>query len=405
VRDGLLTNPGEFLGPRQMLHCPGSSRRVGVALRDWGTASGRALVVADRVVAEKGLLDPTLAGLREARFDPVVYAEVAGEPHDGLATEAARLARTANVTAVVGVGGGSAMDLAKLVALLATNDGTARDWIGLVQPPRPVAPLALVPTTTGTGSEATRISMITIDGVKKAVSCRQFLPLVAALDPELVAGLPGPVVAATGMDALCHAIESLLSTTRTVLSATVATEAVQILTRYLPKAVDGDHSARGAVLYAAYLAGLALNAGVVLGHSLAYVIARRAPLPHGTTCAMALPYCLAYDQAAPPEVTAHVARLLTSGETDDLATAALAVQAFANQLGQPTSLAAAGILADELDAMAAECVKDYPRPNNPVPLSENRLRVLLGHMHSGDVTGAWVAMSGDADAIRGEEER
>lgn len=397
MRDGLLAAPGEFLAPRQVLQGPGSSQRVGPALRAWGIPAGQAVVVADKVVAGTGLLTALYDGLREAQLEPVEYAEVTGEPYDGLATEAADLAREPGVTAVVGVGGGSAMDLAKVVALLATNDGTVHDWVGAVEPPRPVAPLALIPTTTGTGSEATRISMITIGGAKKVVSCRQFLPVVAALDPDLVAGLPGPVVAATGMDALCHAIESLLSTSRTVLSATVATEAVEILTRYLPKAVEGDRHARGAVLHAAHLAGLALNAGVVLGHSIAYVIARRAPLPHGTTCAIALPYCLAYSQTTDPGVTAHVARLLTGGRSDDLAEAAAEVNAFAGRLGQPGSLAAAAIPVEALDAMATECVRDYPRPNSPVPLAPARVRVLLGHMHGGDVAGAWRAMSNEEE--------
>lgn len=136
-----------------MLTGAGSAATAGAALRTWGVASGRVLIVV------------------------------------------ARAADLAHAHAVVGGGGGGTLDLAKAVALLATNTGGIADWIGVVEPPVPVAPLLLVPTTTGTDSEATRISMITIDGAKRIVSCAQFVPLAAVLDADLVADLPAAMVA------------------------------------------------------------------------------------------------------------------------------------------------------------------------------------------------------------------
>jgi alcohol dehydrogenase class IV len=286
------------------------------------------------------------------------------------------------------------MDTAKLAALLAMNGGQIHDWLGVVAPPQPVVPIALVPTTTGTGSEATRIAMLTIEGRKRIVSCAQFLPIVAALDPELVADLPGAVVASTGMDALAHALESMLSENRTFLTVALGTRAVELLLEHLESAVlRRDAVARGHLLYAAYLAGMSLNAGVVVGHSLGYVIARRARLPHGTACGLVLPYCLAYDQAVDRLVAEHIARLMTRGTSAELRAAAVAIDHLLRRLGFAESLAAVSIDLADLDAVAAEAVLEYPRPNNPEPLVNVRLRSLLEYMHRGDLLGAWAAMA------------
>ncbi|MCM3920597.1 iron-containing alcohol dehydrogenase [Frankia sp. AiPs1] len=387
-----LTGTGApaFLAPRQVLTGAGSAATAGAALRSWGVAPGQVLVVADRVVSEAGLLATVVGGLADAGFEVTVFDDVAGEPTDTVVARAADAARAHAVTAVVGVGGGSALDLAKAVALLATNPGSIADWVGVVEPPVAVAPLLLVPTTTGTGSEATRISMITIGGVKRIVSCAQFVPLVAVLDADLVADLPAAVVASTGMDAIAHGVESMLSTTRTALTLAVATEAVRILTVSLePAALDGDRAARGRVLYASHLAGLALNAGVVLGHSLAYVIARHAPMPHGTSCALALPYCLAYDRDVPEALAAHIARAVTADEHTGLRAAAERVDDLARRLGLPRSLDAVGIRADLLAQMAAETIRDFPRPTNPVPMATAPVHRLLTTMHRGSVADAW----------------
>lgn len=393
-----LDAPSGYMAPREVLSQRGAASLVGPALRRWGTPPGKVLVVADAAVADAGLIAPVTAGLADAGFEPTVFSDVAGEPTGGLADRAGRRARSVGVAAVVGVGGGSAMDLAKVVALQATNDGEASSWLGAINPPKPVAPLALVPTTTGTGSEATRIAMITIAGGKRVVSCTQFVPLLAVLDPDLVSGLPGPVVASTGMDALAHALESMMSGSRTPLTLALATEAAALLHAHLEPAVLADDvDARGRLLYAAHLAGLALNAGVVIGHSLAYVVARHSPMPHGTSCALALPYCLAYNLSMPPGVADAVAAAASGGRTTDIDVAARYVGDLSARLGLPSSLEGVGIAASELDLMALETVRDYPRPTNPRPLEEQPIRELLEYMHAGDVAGACRAShAGDA---------
>jgi alcohol dehydrogenase class IV len=385
-----------FLAPRQVIARAGGSSDVGEALHAWGVASGPVLVVADRFVEQTGLLVPVLDGLGAAGYSAGVFAEIAGEPDADVVDRAADVGRDMGAVAVVGVGGGSALDTAKLVALLQRNPGSVAEWLGVVSPPEPVAPLVLVPTTTGTGSEATRISMVTVEGRKRVVSWAQFVPLLAVLDAELVAGLPGPVVASTGMDAVAHAVESMMSTTRTPFTVAVATQALALLSEDLePAVLGGDEAARGRLLYAAHLSGLALNAGVVLGHSLAYAVANRSPMPHGTSCSLALPYCLLYNAGQlPEELAAHIARLVTSGRGATLADAAAELVALAERLGLPTRLDAVGIAADQAGEMAQEVVRDYPRPTNPTPLDAAALTDLLSHMVTGDLDGAHLARSG-----------
>lgn len=381
-----------YLAPRQVVAGPGTSAQTAKELRTWGIDVARVMVVADRVVADAGLLDGVVVGLKELGVRYEVFDQIAGEPTDEIVDRAVGLARGLDATCVIGVGGGSALDAAKIVALLVTNSGTVADWLGPIEPPVPVAPLALVPTTTGTGSEATRIAMVTVAGVKKVVSCAQFVPLVAVLDQQLVSNLPPAVVASTGMDAVAHAVESMLSTNRSAFSLGAASHAVEILMSALgPAVLEDDIEARGRLLYAAHLSGLALNAGVVLGHSLAYVIARHAPMPHGVSCSLALPYCLAYNRSVDESLAAHISLLVTDGASRELSAAAEAVDTLAGRLGLPQSLSAVGIATDELSAMAAETVQDYPRPNNPVPMTESGLAGLFAHMHAGDLRSAWPA--------------
>ncbi len=227
--------------------------------------------------------------------------------------------------------------------------------------------------------------MITIDGEKRVSSCRSFVPELVVLDPGFVDGLPASVKGSTGMDALAHATESVMSTTSSPITELHAFEAIRIIVADLPAAYDGDIEATGRVQWAAYLAGLALNAGVVLGHSLAYAINHEKPLPHGTTCAVALPYCIAYNQHLEPRLATALARALTQGASEDLKFAAETVKALAQRVGQPTDLEEAGVPAGTEDAMATRCVEVYPRPTNPEPMDKARVRNLIDAMRAGDL--------------------
>lgn len=386
ARGGHTAAPTNFLCPAVTWMGRGSAAALGEGLQAiLGVPPGQVLLAVDPAIEGSSLLDGVLASLRDVGYTALLLTDFGPELHDDQVDSAARKAREARVGAVVGIGGGSVLDAAKMISLLVTNEGASRDWLGVVEPDRPRSPLVLMPTTIGTGAEVTRISMITIDGEKRVSSCRSFVPELVVLDPGFVDGLPASVKGSTGMDALAHATESVMSTTSSPITELHAFEAIRIIVADLPAAYDGDIEATGRVQWAAYLAGLALNAGVVLGHSLAYAINHEKPLPHGTTCAVALPYCIAYNQHLEPRLATALARALTQGASEDLKFAAETVKALAQRVGQPTDLEEAGVPAGTEDAMATRCVEVYPRPTNPEPMDKARVRNLIDAMRAGDL--------------------
>ena len=380
----------DFLAPRHVLNGDGASRHLGQALTAWGMAPGRALVVCDSFLAKSGLIDMVLGGLSGAGWTLEIFSDVTGEPTIADAEQLVERARSFDPSLVVGVGGGSAMDLAKVAALLVTNDGPVEAHVGVDLSERPPVALALVPTTTGTGAETTRIAMLADASGKRIVSNRLLMPLVAVLDVELVMGLPAPVTSSTGMDALAHATESFLSRSGTVLSTTMSLRAVELLREWLPIAFEqpDNKKARRATLYGAFLAGLGLNAGVVLGHSMAYTVANRAHVPHGVTCAMALPFCLAYNASGNIEGSDHLANRLTGGRYGDLRSAADWLLELNDILRLPTSPLVVGIPQSEIDPMAIECAEKYPRPTNPVAMTPESLKPLYRAWFARDLESA-----------------
>jgi len=387
-----VSTRSEFLAPSLIAAGRGSSGEIGALVRNrFGLASGVVLVAVDDVLMGNGTVGPLLESLVRAGFQAEVVSGFGSEPSDTVIDAAASKARAANARVVVGIGGGSVLDSAKLISLLIRNPGNAADWIGVVEPPSGAAPLLLVPTTSGTGSEATRIAMVTVDGVKRASSCSLYVPSVVVIDPDLLASLPGRVLASTAMDALAHAVESLHSTTATPMTAHQSLHAIEILIDRIEDAVAGDPDARGLCLWASHLAGQALNAGVVVGHSLAYCLAHEHPMPHGTSCALALPYCIAYNRDLPAGLASRLASALTQGRSTSLRDAAEAVLELARRLDLPTTLSEAQIAVGREREIAARCVAEYPRPTNPVKLDEDRLTRLVTAMRTGDLDAAFAA--------------
>lgn len=380
----------EMLFPAHVAHGDGMLGEIGALVSRWGVATGDALIVTDRVLAGTTLLDPMIASLRQAGWRTTVYADIAGEPTVADARAAAEAARRSDADLIVGIGGGSVLDIAKVAALLVANAGDLADYFGGAGQPRPARPLVLVPTTTGTGAEATRVAVFSDDRGKRVVSHDSLVPLGVVLDATAVLGLPPAVTAATGMDALAHAVESTLSTASTPLTASMGIRAAELLHHWLPVAHDdpGDLRARRATLYGAFLAGVALNAGVVLGHSMAYTVANRVHLAHGVTCAMALPYCVAYNAAAAGDDFGAFTRLFSGGSSEHVLAGAESLATLAARFDIPATPSAAGIAHEHADPMAEECATLYPRPSNPVPMTGEGLRALYRAWFDGDLLGA-----------------
>jgi len=375
-------------GPRTSIMGDGASAEVGRVLRSWGVEKGsRVALVADREVARLGLTRPALDALQAEGFAVQAFSDIAAEPDLDIARRVVDFVRGHHPAAVVGVGGGSALDLAKLAAGLLTHSGDVTEYLDATRFARPAAPLLLIPTTAGTGAEATRTSMLIVDGRKVFIISPYLVPGAALLDPTLTRTLPPAVTAATGLDALSHAVECLLSTGSNPFTENAALDAVGIIARWLRRAYDapGDMEARRAMLFAAYLGGLALNAGAVLGHSVAYTIANRTRLPHGVTCAMALPFCIAY--SLPDADDRLRAAVEAAGTSPEEGAAGLArwVRDLAVGMGIPASLEAVGIAEGDVEGMVEECLTVYPRPNNPRPLARERLTRMYEAMWRGSL--------------------
>src|ERR1700733_11598312 len=390
-----------FVGPGRVLYGVGSAESLGTELTAIGgrPAAGGVMVVADAALLALGLVTPIVASLEAQGFTVRVGRGVTAEPGPDTITGLVDIVGDDAVGAVVGIGSGSALDAAKLVAAATTNELEltvglpATAWLD-------EGPLLLaIPTTAGTGAEATAVAMLWHEQRKRIFVNERLVPRHATLDPALTRGRapPPPAPPASGLDAISHAIESLLSTFRTPMTVAAAERAVARLAGALPKAyTDPDDDARGAMLLGAHEAGLALNASVVSGHSIAYALSSHAGLPHGVTCAMALPYCLAFSREAAEEEIAAIGPLV--GVKADASATLRWLTALTAQLNLPSSLEAVVISSGDLPALAAEIAESYPRANSPVPLTKESLERLLRHFHPGDIEGAWAAAASYATA-------
>lgn len=376
----------EIVAPRRLVAGDDAIDGLGAIIRELAPESGPVLVVSDRVIVELGLAERATRPLAAAGYDSVVFGEIAAEPDLPLIDRLAVVAAEESFVAVVGIGGGSALDPAKLAAAMATNDIPPVEIVEGRPLERPTLPLVLAPTTAGTGAEGSRNSVVAHDGRKRVVSSPYLCPSVALLDATLTVSSPPAVTAASGVDALCHAVESALSTYANPFTLANAFAAMRSIPKALPVAyVDGaDLPARRAMLYAAYLAGLSLNAVTVLGHTMGYTIAGRTGLGHGITCAMSLPYCLAYNQTAEKVRLREIAHEVGAGDTE----LPLWSRRFGDGLQIPASLREVGIPSAAIEALAVECIERYPRPNNPVPFERDRLVRLYRRFYDGDIDGA-----------------
>jgi|tagenome__1003787_1003787.scaffolds.fasta_scaffold20850061_2 alcohol dehydrogenase class IV len=378
-----FVSPGRLLaGTGASAGCPGELRALGVS-----SSAGSVLVVADATVLDLGLHGPVTRALDGAGFSVITGTGVAAEPTPDVVRTLLPDVETA-VSAVVAVGGGSALDAAKLVAVAITNRLDLAAGLTAAADIAPGPPLVAVPTTAGTGAEATAVAMLWHLDRKVMFVHPHLVPRAVLLDPELLLGLPPSVTASGGFDAVGHAAESLLSTFRTPVTVAAAREALALLATALPAAYEvGDLESRYGTALGAYHAGLALNASVVLGHSLAYAIASRTGLPHGASVAMALPYCLAHARPAGEEQIAEMAAIVCGRRDPELFVRW--VVEHSSRMGIPTSLAELGVEVDELPEIAADCVDGYPRPNHPVAIDTPGVLALLTRLHAGEPYAAW----------------
>jgi alcohol dehydrogenase class IV len=342
----------------------GAARTLGAAARARGIT--RVLVVTDRGLLDGGVLREALASF-DGMAEVAVFADVLADPPQACVEAAVAAARAARADGVVGLGGGSSMDVAKLVALLVGSGERLEDvyGVGLARGPR--LPLLQVPTTAGTGSEVTPIAIVTTPSEeKKGVVSSLLYPDVAILDATLTLGLPPRVTAMTGIDAMVHAIEAYTSRHRkNVLSDTLAVRALRLLSDHIRTAVaDGANlTARRAMLQGSMLAGMAFaNAPVAAVHALAYPLGGRFHVPHGLSNALVLPPVLEFNLSAAEALYAELApALLQDGRPacrDASARSFLdAMTALTVDLGLERALRDVGVTEADLPALAADALQ------------------------------------------------
>lgn len=335
---------------------------------------GRILFVTDATIRGLGLAEGALASLADAGYEAVVFDEVTPDPPAPMILRAAARARDERVRGVVAFGGGSTLDTAKLAAYLARSEQSLDDIYGVNKCTDMRLPLVCVPTTGGTGSEVTPISVVTKSAEEKmGVSSPRLMPDLAVLDPALSIPLPADHTAATGIDAMVHAIEAYTSKLKkNPVSDALALEALRLLAAHIRRAVatPDDVDARGGMLLGSMLAGKAFaNAPCAAVHALAYPLGARFHLPHGLSNALLLPAVLRFNRGAVAEEYARLGAVIFG----DASAEALIDGAarLGPELGLPARLSEVGIAEPDLAVMARDAMAQTRLlQNNPREVTE-----------------------------------
>ncbi|MCT9826639.1 iron-containing alcohol dehydrogenase [Pseudomonas veronii] len=374
--------PFSFVTTAQILCEAGATQRLASLCRERGAR--RVLIVTDPGIARLGLLDDVLPGFGLAKIGVAIFSEVTADPSQDCVLAAVERARYIGADLIIGFGGGSSMDVAKLVALLAhpTCAQPITELYGVDKAKGQRLPLIQVPTTAGTGSEVTPVAIVTTgETTKMGIVSPLLLPDLAVLDAVCTLGLPPAVTAATGIDAMVHAIESYTSKLkRNPLSGLLAREALRLLAYNLDQAVHNGSNlgARQAMLLGACLAGQAFaNAPVAAVHALAYPLGGHFHIPHGLSNALVLPHVLRFNL---PEATADYAelalpllgaRLQTAdrhGHAEQLVSELAQLSA---RCGLPSTLREAGVPRESLGQLAKDAMQQQRLlVNNPRTVSE-----------------------------------
>jgi alcohol dehydrogenase len=359
----------------------GAARRLGALLRAQFPALTRLCVVTDGFLHTSGLLDPALADLAAHGWNTTVINDVIADPPEHIVLEAASRARASGAEIVLGLGGGSSMDVAKLIAVLAPQQQQALgEMYGVNKIAVARLPLVQMPTTAGTGSEVTAVSIVTVGEAKKmGVVASQLIADLAVLDAELTLGLPVAATAATGVDAMVHAIEAYTSAhLKNPVSDMLAVKALDLLSRNLLPACEngGNRDAREAMLLGATFAGQAFaNSPVAAVHALAYPIGGIYHVPHGLSNALVLPHVLRFNAEAAAPLYAELAEVVMPGLTgsDESKTQALIerLEQMIAATAIPARLRDVGIEQSGLARMASDAMlQTRLLVNNPRPVSE-----------------------------------
>jgi 4-hydroxybutyrate dehydrogenase len=342
----------------------------------------RPLIVADEGIVLAGLVERVADAAPDIRGAPV-FKDTPTNPTEEALEAALALYRTQDCDGVIAVGGGSPIDLAKGVALLATHDGPLERYAailgGIPLITDAVAPIVAVPTTAGTGSEVGRAALITLrDGRKLGFISPHLIPDRAICDPELTLGLPPGLTAATGMDAVTHCIETYLSPRDNPPAEAIALDGLSRAIAHLERAVanGGDRDARREMMMAALEGGLTFQKGLGAVHSLSHALGgmKELRLHHGTLNAILLPPVLRYNRSAAEGKYAKLAKAMGLKTGEDIASF---IEGLNARLGLPKGLSEMGVGRQVVQPIAAAAMADHSTATNPRPLSPDDFAKLL----------------------------
>ena len=370
-----------YLNPKVALMGAGCVKEIGRHAKDLGGT--KALIVSGKSRHGEKLALNIYKILEDAGLEAVIFAGADPNPTDTSAMEGADIYRKENCNMIIAVGGGSPMDCAKAVGIVVYNGGMINDYEGVGKVKKGMPPLITVNTTAGTASEMTSFTIITDTKrhIKMAIVDPRITPDVAVNDPELMVSMPPALTAATGMDALTHAIEAYVSTMATPTTDAAAIKAIELISKYLRKAVahGEDVRTRDMMAHAEYLAGIAFNnASLGYVHSMAHQLGGLYDLPHGVCNAILLPYVEAYNKQVVPERFADVAKAMGENieglSPEEAADKAIdAIKKLAADIGIPSGLKELGAKEEDLELLAEHAMQDVCRLTNPRELSKEEI--------------------------------
>ncbi|UBK74337.1 L-threonine dehydrogenase [Clostridium perfringens] len=349
-------------------------------LKDAGDQVGelgfkKALIVTDKVLGQIGIVKKVTDVLDNKNIEYAIYDETKPNPtvknvNDGLA-----LLKEKECDFVILLGGGSAHDCAKGIALLATNGGEIKDYEGVDKSKKPQLPMVGINTTAGTGSEMTLFAIITDEErhIKMALVDKHLTPIIAVNDPMLMLAMPKSLTAATGMDALTHAIEAYVSTAATPITDACAEKAIELISNYLVNAVENgqDVEARDMMAYAEYLAGMAFNnASLGYVHAMAHQLGGFYNLPHGVCNAILLPHVQEYNKSTSASRLAKIAKIMggnIEGLTDEQGADLCIdmIKSLSQTIGIPEGLGVLGVKESDFETLATNALNDACSLTNP----------------------------------------
>ena len=375
----------EFLGPRKIITGENSIKTIPNEMKN--LRGNNALVVTDNGIIKAGILRQLISVLDDAKVQYKIFSEVEPDPEIGIMEKGKAAFVGGQHNIIIAFGGGSSIDTAKVISLLATNEGTVKDYLGMVILKNDPIPVIAIPTTAGTGSEVTHIAMATDkdNNLKRIIKGPQIIPKAAVLDPTLLSTLPPVMISYTGIDAFTHALESYLSTKSNLITEQLSLGAIKLIYHALIpfKENPKDTEFASKMLHGSSIAGIAFtNADLGAVHSLAAPIASQYHLPHGLSCAFFLCNVLKKNREAALDKYAILFEALgfsKNGLSNQKCADKLieSIERFLRKLEIPTSLKSLGIKHEVLPQMIEYVFKSPALTANPKKLDRDEIEWLL----------------------------